>query len=179
MKPIFISYNDLKFDKHEKFTIHFSDEDSLTNVVFRKDRYYHITSMTYYVDLAVNITKLPKYDKIKQILDLATEILRGGIDLSYGKILLSLAKASGSSRTTFATDKSRQSKYIERVESFDVESKKTKEIYIYLLYKELQERDFHFLNSDRSSLPKSNTVSDDLKFLSRFFNDSAESFIDW
>ena len=126
MKPIIIYYNDLKFDKQEKFTVHFSDEDSLTGVVFRKDRDYYITSMTYYVDLAVNITKLPKYDKIKQIHDLATEILRGGIDFSYGKISLSLSKASGSGSTTFAADKSRQSKYIEMVEFFDVESKKTK-----------------------------------------------------
>ena len=123
MEPIIIYYNDLKFDKHEKFTVHFSDEDSLTGVVFRKDRDYYITSMTYYVDLAVNITKQPKYDKIKQIPDLATEILRGGID---GKISLSLAKASGSGSTTFAADKSRQSKYIEREEFFDVEYKKTK-----------------------------------------------------
>ena len=89
--------------------------------------------MTYYVDLAVNITKLPKYDKVKQMHDLATEILRGGIDFSYGNILLSLAKASGSGSTTFAANKSRQSKYIERVEFLDVESEKTKKTYIYLL----------------------------------------------
>ena len=133
MEPIIIYYNDLKFDKHEKFTVHFSDEDSLTGVVFRKDRDYYITSMTYYVDLAVNITKLPKYDKVKQMHDLATEILRGGIDFSYGNILLSLAKASGSGSTTFAANKSRQSKYIERVEFLDVESEKTKKTYIYLL----------------------------------------------
>lgn len=48
-----------------------------------------------------------------------------------------------------------------------------------MLYKELQEQGLRFKNSDHSSLLKSNTVSDELKFLSRFFNDSAEYFIDW
>lgn len=95
MEPIFIYYIDLKFDKHKKFTISFSNEDSLRGVVFRKNRDYYITSMT--------------------------KVLR-------------LAKASGSN-TTFRADKSRQSKYIERVEFFNVESKKTKEIYIYSTYK--------------------------------------------
>ena len=87
-------------------------------MVFGKDRDYFITNITCYVDLAVNITKLPRYD-------LATVILKGGIDNSYGKLSLSLAKASRSGRATFAADKSRRSKYIERVEFFDVKSQKT------------------------------------------------------
>ena len=86
--------------------------------MFGKERDYYITSMTCYVDLAVNITKLPKYD-------LANVILRGGIDNIYGKISLYLAKASGSGRTSFAADKSRRSNYIDRVEFFYVESQKT------------------------------------------------------
>ena len=56
---VFIYCNDLKFDKHKKFTINFSNEDSLRGVVFRKNRDYYITSMTSYVDLTVNITMLP------------------------------------------------------------------------------------------------------------------------
>lgn len=62
--------------------------------------------------------------------NLATVILTAAIDFAFGKKVLTLAKASGSN-TTFRADKSRQSKYIERVEFFNVESKRTKEIYIY------------------------------------------------
>lgn len=128
---------------------------------------------------ADNITKLPKYDKIKEIHNLATVILRAGIHFAYGKKVLTLAKASGSN-TTFRADKSRQSKYIERVKFFNVESKKTKEIYIYLTYKLLKEKGLRFLNSNRKSFLESYTVklSDDLKFLTRFFNDCTENFID-
>ena len=123
--------------------------------------------MTCYVDLTVNITKLPKYDKIKKIHNLATVILRGGIiDFSYGKKALTLVEANSGKYSTFKSDKSRRSKCIERVEFFDVESRKTKDIYIYSPYKELKEIGLKFLNTDRASLLKSYTVklSNDLKF---------------
>ena len=131
MEPAFTYYNNLKFDKHKKLTISFSNEDLLKDVVFRKNRDYYISSMS----CADNITKLPKYDKIKEIHNLATVILRGGIDFAYSKKVLTLAKVSGSN-ATFRADKSRRSKYIEMVVSFDVESKQTKEIYNYSPYKE-------------------------------------------
>ena len=41
--------------------------------------------MACYVDLTVDITKLVNYAKIKQTSDLATTILRGGVDFRYGK----------------------------------------------------------------------------------------------
>lgn len=104
--------------------------------------------MTCYVHLTVNITNMPKYDRIKEIHNLATVILSGGIDFNYGKKVLTLAKASEGRSTTFRADKRRRSKYIEKVEFFDVASKKTKEIYIYSPYKELRKKGLLFLNSD-------------------------------
>ena len=180
MEPIFIYYNDWKFDKHKKFTINFSDEDLLKGVVFRKNRNYYITSMTCYVDLTVNITKPPKYNKIKEIHNLVAVILRSGIDFSYGKKALTLAGANSGKNAAFKSDKSRRSKFIERVEFFDVISRKTKDIYIYSPYKELKEILLKFLNIDCASLLKNYTVklSNDLKFLTRFFNDFTESFVD-
>ena len=132
MEPIFIYYNDLKFDKHKKFTINFSHGESLKGVVFRKNKDYYITSMTCYVDLTVNIIKLQKYDKIKEIHDLATVILRDRIDISYGKKVLTLAKASDAN-TTFRADKSRQSKYIESLEFFDTESKNKRNLHLFII----------------------------------------------
>ena len=117
-------------------------------MVFRKNRDHYITSMTCYVHLTVNITNMPKYDRIKEIHNLANVILSGGIDFNYGKKVLTLAKASGGRSTTFRADKRRRSKYIEKVEFFDVASKKTKEIYIYSPYKELRKKGLLFLNSD-------------------------------
>ena len=65
MKPTFIYYNNLTFDEGKKFSVDFSDEDSLEGVVFKKNKDYYITSMACYMDLTVDITKLPNYAKIK------------------------------------------------------------------------------------------------------------------
>ena len=48
--------------------------------------------MTCYVDLAVDITKLPNYAKIKQTADLANATLRGDINFGYGRKELVLGK---------------------------------------------------------------------------------------
>ena len=127
MEPIFIYYNDLKTDKQKKFTINFSDEDLLKDVVFRNNRDYYVTSMTSYVDLTVIITKLPKYDKTKEINNLVTVILRDGIDFSYGEKVQTPAGTNSGKKATYRADKSRRSKYIEKVEVLDVESRKTKD----------------------------------------------------
>ena len=50
--------------------------------------------MTCYVDLTVDITKLPNHAKIKQTSDLANTILRGGVDFGYSRKELMLGKTS-------------------------------------------------------------------------------------
>ena len=85
MEPTFIYYNNLTFDDKKRFSINFSDEDSLEGVVFKKNKDYYVTSLMWDVDLTVDINKLPNYAKIKQTSDLATATLRGGVDFGYGK----------------------------------------------------------------------------------------------
>ena len=51
----------------------------------KKKEDYYITSMSCYVDLTVHVTKLPQFDKIKDILDLANAILADGVDFGYKK----------------------------------------------------------------------------------------------
>ena len=69
--------------------------NSLEGVVFTKNKDYYVTNMTCYVDLIVDITKLPNYAKIKQTSDLANAILRGGVDFGHGRNELTLGKTSG------------------------------------------------------------------------------------
>ena len=118
----------------KEVSINFSDEDSLEGVVFKKNKDFYITSMTCYVDLTVDITKLPNYAKIKQASDLATAILRGGVDFEYGKKELMLRKTSGSN-LLFWSGKSRRDQYLEDVEFFDIENKKTKNEQLYSAYR--------------------------------------------
>ena len=179
MEPTFICYNNLTFDDEKKFLIDFSDEDLLEGVVFKKNKGYYITSMTCYVDLTVDITKLPNYAKIKQTSDLGTAILRGSVDFGYGKKELMLGKTSGPN-LILRSDKSRRDKYLEDVEFFDIENKKPKKVHIYSAYKEIKDRGLKFLTTDQNSSIKNYTVksSSDLKFLTRFLNGMNESFIE-
>ena len=53
MEPTFIYYNNLTFNEEKKFLIDFSNENSLEDVVYKKNKDYYVTSMTCYVDLTV------------------------------------------------------------------------------------------------------------------------------
>ena len=52
--------------------------------------------MACYMDLTVDITKLPNQARIKQNSGLANAILRDGVDFGYGRKELVLGKTSGS-----------------------------------------------------------------------------------
>ena len=173
MEPTFIYYSNVTFNSEKKFSINFSDEDWLEGVVFKKNKDYYITSMTYYVDLT------PNYAKIKQTPDLANAILRGGIDFGYGRKELTLGKTSRSN-LKFRSDKSRRDRYLKDVEFFYIENKKTQNVNIYSAYQELKDRGLKFLTTDRNSSIKSYTVklSKDLKFLIKFLIDMNEGFMD-
>ena len=85
MEPIFIYYSNLNFDQDKNFTLEFSHNDKLDGVIFKKYKDYYITSMSCYVDLTVDVTKLPQFDKIKEISDLANAILADGVDFGFKK----------------------------------------------------------------------------------------------
>ena len=60
-----------------------------SKVLFKKKKKkdYYITSVSCYVDLAVDVTKLLPFDTIKEISDLANAILADGVDFAYEKML--------------------------------------------------------------------------------------------
>ena len=50
---------------------------------FKKYKDYFITSMACYVDLAAGIEELSQYVRVKEISNLANDILTNGIDSGY------------------------------------------------------------------------------------------------
>ena len=76
MELTFIYYNNLNFDQDKSFTLEFSDSDKLDGVIFKKN---------YNVDLIVDVTKLPQFDKIKEISDWGNAILANCVDFGYKK----------------------------------------------------------------------------------------------
>ena len=70
----------------------FSDGDLLEDVIHKKTKkqgllYNYYTSMSCYVDLAVDVSKLSQFDKIKEILKLASAFLADSVDFGYKKML--------------------------------------------------------------------------------------------
>ena len=59
MEPVFIHYNNLRFDENKRFTHELSNGDLLESVIFKKNKDYYITSMSCYVDQTVDVMKLP------------------------------------------------------------------------------------------------------------------------
>ena len=65
----FIYYYNLAFNDEKKFSIDFSNKDSIEGVIFKKNKDYCITIMACYGDLLADITTLPNYTKIKETSD--------------------------------------------------------------------------------------------------------------
>ena len=136
MEPTFIYYNNLSIDQNKRFALEFSDDDLLEGVLFRKSKDYYITSMSCYVDLTIDVTKLPQSDKIKEISDLVNAILAEGVDFCYKKN--AIQTTYGGEINTFKINKINWSKYMDNIEFFDINLKKRRLAYVYSSYKELE-----------------------------------------
>ena len=70
--------------------------------------------MSCYVDLTVDVTKLPQFDKIKDISDLANAILVDGVDFGYKKDVVQLT--FDNKTYYFRMDRINRNSYIENIE---------------------------------------------------------------
>ena len=82
-EPIFISFDKLKFDKEKKFTLEFSNGDEITEVLFKQFKDYFIINMDYFIELSNDIKSSTQYKKIKEISDIANNILRSSIGFGF------------------------------------------------------------------------------------------------
>ena len=66
MDPIFIYYNDLKFQDNKTFTIEFSDGNRLDGLLFKKKKDYYLVSMSCFIEITNDLSELTHYDDIKK-----------------------------------------------------------------------------------------------------------------
>ena len=83
MGPIFIYYNNLKFEENKQFTLEFSNKDLLQGIIFLKNRDYFLMSMSCFMEVENKISKLKQYPAIKKISGLANRIIKNGVDHGY------------------------------------------------------------------------------------------------
>ena len=82
MDPIFIYYNELKFQDNKTFTIKFSDGDRLDAVLLKKKNYY-LVSMSCFIEITNDLSELTHYGNIKKIPNLWNTLLKNRIDHSH------------------------------------------------------------------------------------------------
>ena len=80
MELVFIYFCKLKFDSDKKFKIEFSNDDEITEILFKISKDYFIISVDCFIELSNGITKLSQFKKNEEISDLANNILISGID---------------------------------------------------------------------------------------------------
>ena len=66
MDPFFIYNNNLIFDKNQRFILNFSDGDVFKGVNFSKENDYYIISVSPFIEVSNDITKLKQYDDIEK-----------------------------------------------------------------------------------------------------------------
>ena len=64
MDPIFIYNNNLIFDKNQRFILNFRDGEVFKCVNFSKENDYYIMTMSCFIEVPNDITKLKQYDDI-------------------------------------------------------------------------------------------------------------------
>ena len=177
MEPIFIYYNNLNFEQDKNFLLEFSDSDKLDDVIFKNNKDYYITNISCYIDLTVDVTKLPQFDKIKEISDLSNAILANGVDFGCKKNAVQLT--FGNKTYYFRINKINRSSYIENIEFFHHNLKKKSLAYVYSPYKELAGDGMKFERTNDSSPFTSYTIKlvDDSTHLTKTL-DISNSFTD-
>ena len=85
-----------------------------------------------YVNLTVDVTKLPQFDKIKEISDLVNTILADDVDFGYKKNVIQLT--FDNKTYYFRVNKIKRSSYIEKIEFFGYNLKKKKGLFMFILH---------------------------------------------
>ena len=143
----------------------------------KKIKTIYITSMLCYVDLAIDVTKLPQFDKIKEMSDWANAVLADGVDFGYKKNVIYLT--FDNKTYYFRINKINQSSCIKNIEFFNYNLKKKRLIYVYSPYKELAGDGMEFERTNDSSPFTSYTIKlvDNSTHLTKTL-DTSNNFID-
>ena len=143
MDPIFIYYNNLKFQGNKVFTIEFNNDDWLDRVLFKENILY-LVSMSCFIEITNDLSELTHHDNIKKISDLSNTILKKESIIRIKK--KNLEVTFDDVKIELTPEKSNRALSIDVVEFFDYVTKQKRLVFIYSPYKELKEFGLKFEN---------------------------------
>ena len=133
--------------------------------------------MLCYVNLTVDVKKLPQFDKIKEASDLENAILADAVDFDYKTTLYKTRYEEAS--YVFKFNKINRSKYIDNIEFFNYNLKKKRLVYVYSPNKELEDDGMKFERTNENASLISYTIKlvDDSTYLTKTL-EIADAFLD-
>ena len=149
MDPIFIYYNNLKFQGNKVFTIEFNNDDWLDRVLFKENILY-LVSMSCFIEITNDLSELTHYDNIKKISDLSNTILKKESIIRIKK--KNLEVTFDDVKIELTPEKSNRALSVDVVEFFDYVTKQKRLVFIYSPYKELKEFGLKFENKKTSHI---------------------------
>ena len=143
MDPIFIYYNNLKFQGNKVFTIEFNNDDWLDRVLFKENILY-LVSMSCFIEITNDLSELTHHDNIKKISDLSNTILKKESIIRIKK--KNLEVTFDDVKIELTPEKSNRALSVDVVELFDYVTKQKRLVFIYSAFKELTEFGLKFKN---------------------------------
>ena len=145
MEPIFIYSNDLQFQDNKSFTINFSDDDRLQEVLFKKNKDYYLTSMSCFIEITNDLSELEHYSEIITISEYSNKILKNGVEHLYDEKNIEVF-INGKLKTELEAEKSNRALSVEIAEFFDHVTKQKRYFFVYSPYNELKKFGLKFQN---------------------------------
>ena len=145
MEAVFIYYDKVEFqNNYNVFKVDFSDSDNIRGVFFRKNRDYHIASMSCFITLTQDRKELAHYDDIKKISEISNKILE--------------ANFNDVAKYEFQPEKINRGLSVKAVEFFDEVAKRKRLVYVYSPYEELKNYGLKFQNKQQGGIITNYTI---------------------
>ena len=161
MEPAFIYFEELTFnsEKKKKITLIFSQAKETKKVLFKKHKYYFITSFTCFLKL--DITKNKNYKKIHEPSEICRNILSSSFDAGFtlDKVIFITDKSRFfDEEWKLKIDKNRKKFHTDNFKFYDSTEKKNRNVEVYNPYKQLQNEGFDFCDFNSNDVPEYYTV---------------------
>ena len=128
----------MKFEKNKSFTMDFSDGDRLQGVLIRKNRDYHLTSMSCNIKLSNDITEQKDFEELKKMEKLSGDVEKVAFEVfenDLESIDIAVKHNAGKKIATLKKEITNQTESVKVVQYFNYKLNQKKIIVVLLVTK--------------------------------------------
>ena len=128
----------MKFEENKSFTMDFSDGDRLQGVLIRKNRDYHLTSMSCNIKLSNDITEQKDFEELKKMEKLSGDVEKVAFEVfenDLESIDIAVKHNAGKKIATLKKEITNQTESVKVVQYFNYKLNQKKIIVVLLVTK--------------------------------------------